>query len=456
MRFFRISKVLVDYFLLNNLNQHRNKFLGLRIKEACEKLGPTFVKFGQLLSLRYDILPERDAKELQKLLDSVEPFSYQLTRKIIKKDLGKYPEEIFEYLDKKPIASASVSQVYRARLKTGEEVAVKVRRPFIGKKIEEDIQIIRRFGKILQFFSSTLKRIRISEVVEELNAILQKEIDFQNELTNIADMQNFLGKYGLKRIRKDLGHIFIPKSYKQLSSKNILTMDFIDGLSMKEILSAPEKPGYDAKKSLKTLICGCLRGMFEDGEYFFHGDPHPANIIVMKNGDVGFVDFGIVGKFTENQNKRASDLFLAVYTQNIDGTIDASMKLAGTHSKKFEPLLREDMRKYLEKTKSSGIGFWFFDIAKIFVKHNIRFPLYLTLFGRANMIFDGLIHSVDPESTALEYLGKELRRGVIKRTFHNITHTNYLAVAYHLSRKLKESPEKINNLINRTYNYFLR
>ena len=452
MRFFKIVRILMEYFVFYRLNSHKNKFFGLRMREACEELGPMFVKFGQLLSMRYDVLEEKDAGELQKLLDSAKPFSYKFTREIIRKDFGKYPEELFQRFDEKPVASASVAQVYRAWLNDGTKVAVKVRRPFIGKLVERDIRIIKGIAKFAQAFSPTLRKIRAVNIVDEMNKALKNEIDFLNEVDNMKKMKDFSGHYSYRKVRSDLGHIFIPDVYDFLCSRNVLTMEFLEGIPMTNFRDVLDDPDYDVKKSIKTLISGSIRGTFDDKKYIFHADPHPANLILMKNGDVGLLDFGIIGEFTQKQNRKSGDLFLAVYTKNLDSAVDSALKLIGVEiGNRKKKIFRQDIKKYLERTEFEGIGYWFLGMTKIFIKNKLGFPIHLTLMGRSNVIFDGLIHSVDPESTTLDYVGEELRKGVLKKLARNIIKTDYLSVLYNLSERFKESPEKLNHFVNRYY-----
>ena len=437
------------YLLFHKLTSHRKKVFGERVRLACEELGPTFIKMGQLLSLRYDILDAADSKELHKLLDGVPPFSYRVAREIIKHDLGGYPEKLFKKFDTEPFASASISQVHKAVLHDGTKVAVKVRRPWIGKPIEQDIKIIRRFITVLQVFSPTLRKLRAVTIVDELHSALLKEIDFRHEASNLEKARKYYGKYTESPVRPELGHIIFPTLYTEFSSYNVLTTEFLSGVTLKDYSDIIGDPQYDIKKSVSTVINGCVREMFNDSHYFFHADPHPANLIIMKNGDIGLIDFGIVGEFDERFTQRANDLFFAVYARNTELVIDNALKLTGTTDKNYRERIRRDVEEYLENTCAEGIGYWFLGVAKIFAKHGIPFPRELTMLGRSNLIMDGLLHMVDPEKTTLDIIGPELKRGIKKRMIKNITNADYFSILYNLTEKVKRNPASFNKAIDR-------
>jgi ubiquinone biosynthesis protein len=379
----------------------------------------------------------------------VPSFPYETAREIIKHDLGKYPEQLFRSFDPEPIASASISQVYKAVMRNGKVVAVKVRRPWIGKPIEQDIAIARRCMKVAQLFSPTLRKTKIIGVVDEINMTLLKEIDFRNEMNNILGSHaHDDGRMG-KKVRKDLGAIFIPQVYPEFCSYNVLTTEFLEGVTLNNYGSVKDDPDYDAVLSVKTLANGAMMSLFEEGHYYFHADPHPANIMLMKGGNVGLLDYGIVGEFDKQFTRQINDLFFAVYLKDVDATLDAMLAFSKVDKRKWKEKLRPEIEEYLAQTSTEGIGFWFMALGKVYAKHGLPVPRKMALFGRMNIIADGLIHMVEPGATTVDFVGPELRRGVQRRMVRNIKEMDYAAVLYNLSEKARRNPEVINRLIEK-------
>ena len=417
---------------------------------ACEELGTTFIKIGQLLSLRYDLISESDGKELQKLLDDVEEVPYDLVREIIKHDFGMYPEELFAKFPKKPIAAASISQVYKAKLHDGTTVAVKVRRPYLRRKIELDIKILRRTMSVAKWFVPILRKIDVERVIDQFGEWLLQEINFKNERKNI-DLLEKNYSFAAGGFRKDLGKIYMPKVYDNFCSSNILTMEFVIGVPLTNASTIMDDPDYDVKKSVLTMVNASIRSLMQDKSTVFNGDPHPANIFLLKNGDVAIIDAGLMGTFSTEQIKRINDLFLAVYTKNTEETVRGILALCDVSYEKYERRLRKDIPLYLEQTRSRGIGFWFIEIIRICIKNKIPPPYLISLMGKANIVMDGLLYMVDKENTTIDMMGEELRRGVWRRIKKNFAETDYGPVLYTLSTKIKRNPEVLNALLERYY-----
>lgn len=441
-----IATVLCTHLVLHRLNRHRHKPLGMRMREAAERLGPTFIKFGQALSTRYELFSEADRKELRKLLDQVPPMDDETIDYLFRFDFGKLPEKMFEEFDRRPLASASIAQVHRAVLKDGTRVAVKIRRPFIGKPITQDIQLLRMLVGLAQLFSGTLRHIQAHRAVNEISTWLMQEIDFENEKENI---EKFRDVYGAReRVREDLGRLVIPDVYEEYCSFSILTMEFIEGTPVTRYEEVMDNPEYDVLQSLMTYGVSPLRKWLLDGYVLIHGDPHPSNILIMKGGDVGLIDFGLIGEITRPQTKYMADLMFAVYLQDLDGAIEHAIRMTGADHT-FADRIRQDMKQYIEQAPEEGIGYWFFESVRIFIKHRAPAPLFLALFGRANITTDGMIEMVSPGTKVLDIMGEELKTCVKRRMASNFRETNYLPVLYKLSEKMKKSPTLLVRLIDR-------
>ena len=452
IRGLKIASILSKYLVFHKFNRHKRKPLGKRIKEACEELGPTFIKFGQILSVRYDLLPADDCKELQKLLDDVKPMPYSTVRDIFLHDFGKEPEEIFTNFDKKPIASASIAQVYKARLKTGEEVAVKVRKPYIGEIIEKDMKIIKFVSYVAQIFSPTLRHLQAHKIVDELTGWMMQEIDFEKEAKGI----DALREYSISFSKGKLGSIFSKvhhlKTYEDYNSKNILTINFVEGIPLNKIHLIRNDSEYDILESLKNGIKSTVATFaLSKTHMVLHADPHPANLIIQKNGHITFIDCGLVTKIKKEHLAMMRKLLLAVYSQDIDETIKNALIMCNVSHKKYHKRIRKDIAAYLEHTKVSSLGYWFMGMVRIFIKHRIPVPYFLSSFGRGAIVFEGAILSYDPAYNSADILKDILKYALHQEIIDNIKDIKYESLLYSMSTKLKESPDILNSFISRYY-----
>ncbi len=445
-RFMEVFARYLEYFLLYKLNKHKKKFLGRRIRECCEKLGITYIKMGQILSMRYDILPDKDCEELQKLLDNTTPISYTEIKNIIRKDFRKSPEQLFTTFEKKPIASASIAQVHKAKIKN-VKVAVKIKRPNIEEQILKDIKVIKSVVSFVQLFSPLLRHVKATKIVKQIESWLLEEIDFKHEARNIERIKKLYKKTETK-LRKDLGKGTFFTTIPKYCKNNVITTQFVEGIPLNKSKTVENNKNYNIKKSLKTYLTGAIRTLFENKTYLFNADPHPANIIAQKNGDAANIDCGIIGYFNEKETKKVKQLLLTVYAQNLEEVIEAILDACNAPPK-FDKKIREDIKIYLKKTPHEGFGFWFVEILRICMKHRVPYPYMFSLFGRMMIVMDGLVKKFFPGKTTLDILGKELRIALRKKLIEEIKDINYDPILYNLVKKAKKSPEQINKLIDK-------
>src|SRR3989344_9437648 len=285
------------------------------LRKTLERLGPTFIKFGQLLSVRPDLVPKEYVKELEKLQDSVPPFPYSEAKSIIEKELGKGLEHLFLDFEKAPIASASISQVYRATLKTGEKVAVKVQRPNVRQIMETDIEIMMYIAKLLENNIEAIKRFKPAKIVQEFKDWTEKEMDFKLEARNAKRFyDNFRGSKT----------VHIPKAYDELTSGKVLTLEFIEGIELHNLREI-KKSRIDYGQVIKNGFEAIMTQVFVHG--IFHADPHPGNIIIMKDNSIAFVDFGIVGYFDENLKNKCIDMLYGIVEQDEELVMETLLSL---------------------------------------------------------------------------------------------------------------------------------
>jgi ubiquinone biosynthesis protein len=457
MGLIKMLKVFLRYFIFHNINYNSGKILGKRIREACEELGPIFIKFGQMLSTKYDILSKEDCLELQNLFDDINPISYEKVCEIFLHDFGQSPEEMYEEFDKIPIASASIAQVYRARLKTGEDVAVKVRRPYVGKNIIRDMNSLINFVRFFEFFSPSLRFVGGVEIAKEMKRWLLEEIDFENEIKNMIDLKICYNFCDGKQYRKDLPCLRLLFPYRDFCSKNIITMNFLDGVPLSKIHLVKNNLDYNPELSLDSYLNASTHAFFHNkGAYLFQADPHPANILILKHGEVASIDCGLIERISQKDIEKTTRLFLAVYSGDVENVVRSMLKVCDVDCFKYAGRIRGDVKEFLKRTPYEGIGFWFMGIVKILVKHRIPVPRFLNAFGRCNFILDGALKSFNSSKTTLDYLEKELKYSLRRKMMRNILDIKYEGFLYNLSEKIRDSPEVANQILNDLYVKFRR
>lgn len=449
VRMLRISLVLAELFFFHKLNSHRRQSLGVRIRAACERLGLVFIKIGQILSTRYDLLARADCEELQNLLDSVSPMPHSEAERVFLEDFGRLPQDCFESFKSAPIASASIAQVYEAVLH-GKKVAVKVRRPGVTATLRSDIIIFRWLARLAQIFSTRLRRIDLQEILNQAEAWMWTETDFRNEARHIETVMHYYYDAVDPEYAAEFGQtIIFPAPHREFCSRNILTMDFLEGVSVRHFRSIAGDPVYDLERSLVTLMRAVLRHWMTGDDLYFHGDPHPSNILIMPDGRVGLLDFGLLGKFDNAQINKTRDLFLAVYAKDVDRAITLAHAVCDFPEMKGDmQIMRADMKNYIETAHRSGLSFWFAELINLCIKHRIPLPYDLVLFGRSQTLMDGIFQMTMPEKKTLDIIGGELARALRRRIVDNIFKTDLAPLAYSFSERLRESPEAATKLLD--------
>ena len=298
-----------------------------RIRMAIEEMGPVHIKFGQMLSNRKDILPEEFIIELQKLQDNVEVEKIDV-RKKLDLELGIDVNDYFSEIEENPMASASIGQVFRAKLKTGEKVVIKIQRENIRPVVEADLGIMKNLAKTLEKYYDVLKRMNISEIVESFEKMLNEELSLNNELNNMLRFANNF---------KNDSRIHVPVVYKTLSNDRILTMEMIEGFKITDAENII-KIGIETKKVARTGLDLYLTQFLKHG--FFHADPHPGNIFIKENGQIVFIDFGAMGRLYPNERELLINLIIYSLKKDVKKMIEIIRELAVkfevADEKKFE------------------------------------------------------------------------------------------------------------------------
>jgi ubiquinone biosynthesis protein len=279
---------------------------GRHLREMLDELGPTFVKFGQLLSTRPDVVPPDIILELRSLQDDVRPFAFTEIERTIREELGQPIERLFLDFDEQPLAAASIGQVHRATLPNGRKVAVKVQRPNAPRQIEADLALMYQAAKLVKERIRALDFIDANEIVDEFSRSIRQELDYRLEARNADGFhKNFAGH----------PHVAVPKVYWSYTRSRVLTLEYLDGVQLADI--DVEHWSLEQRRRLAYLITETWMTMiFRHG--FFHGDPHPANILVLSPERIGLVDFGLTGKLTDDDMSKLTRLFIDAAAENIE------------------------------------------------------------------------------------------------------------------------------------------
>jgi len=380
----------------------------VRLRLTLEKLGPTFIKLGQILSVRPDLIPKEYVKELEKLQYEVPSFPFNEVEKEIKEEFGKPINKIFSSFSKKPIASASISQVHKAVLKN-KKVAVKVQRPKIKEIMERDIEIMLYIARLLDKHIKGIRKYNPVGIVEEFADWTKKELDFRIEAKNAKRFyQNFKGSKT----------VYIPKVYDEFTTSKILTLEYIDGIEIHNIETI-KKRKINLNNLLKNGFNAILTQVFVHG--FFHADPHPGNILVLKN-KIAFVDFGIVGYFDEDLKRKSLDLFLGVVEQDANKVVNSLLEMGVVEEASIDKYaLKMEIHDKIEplqgsKIKDIKISRILEDVLNIAFNYNIRLPMAFILFGKTIVTLEGVALKFDPDFRITESV-RPFVEDIVKRRY---------------------------------------
>lgn len=374
-----------------------------RIRMVCEELGTTFIKFAQIAANRPDVLPDELISELGRFHDHVPFIPAQNIVSVIKEDLGKEPEELFERFDRTPIASASIAQVHRARLIGGKEVVLKIMRPGIDVTIEEDIHILKQLAGLMESYFPQYQAFQPMELVKMFERSIRKELKFSIEGNNMRRFaQQFRGN----------DRIYVPDLYPEFCSDRIICMEFIDGCKITD-LEALEKIGFTGPELALAGINLYFEQVFEHG--FFHADPHPGNIFVMPNKKICFIDYGMMGTVMDSDKELLADLLLAVSNRDVAGLKQALLRFTPEGTVENEKELDYDVIEFFEIYSSMTLdqieGQEIIEgLNAMFFTYKIKIPANLLLLLKALVIIEGVGLFLDPHYNIIANIDPFVRR----------------------------------------------
>ncbi|MCA1903643.1 MAG: AarF/ABC1/UbiB kinase family protein [Cyanobacteria bacterium KgW148] len=378
--------------------------LAIKLRKLLTKLGPAFIKIGQALSTRPDIVPPVYLEELSQLQDQLPSFSNDIAFQFIREELGADPQEVYSEISTKPIAAASLGQVYKGRLHSGETVAIKVQRPGIVKQIALDVFILRSIaGWIMQFVWFVKSDLRA--ILDEFASRIFEEMDYTCEGANA---ERFAQYYG------NLPGIYIPKIYWQYTAKRVLTMEWINGTKLTE-LDSLQKQGFNSRKIIEVGVQCSLRQLLDQG--FFHADPHPGNLLVMEDGRLAYLDFGMMSQVSEEQRYGLIEAIVHLVNRDFRALSEDYVRLGflkpGTDLAKITPALEQVFGTSLVGSVTDLDFKGLTDqLSAIMYDYPFQVPAYYALIIRSLVTLEGIAIGVDPNfkvmSVAYPYVATRL------------------------------------------------
>ena len=412
-----------------------------RIRLALEELGPSFVKFGQGFSNREDLLPPDLIAELQKLQDKVETVPMDI-ESVVAKEFDITPSDFFLDINPQPIATASIAQVYTARLLTGEKVILKIKKPNVQAVIEDDLLLIKDLVKLIGNYSEWGKKLNLKQVVSTFEKSLLEEVSLINEKNNIHQFAiNF----------KDNTDTHVPKVYDDFSNNNVLCMEFIEGFKITDVAALKEKnldPVQLSEKGLKLFATQIL-------EYgFFHADPHAGNILVQNDGKIVFIDFGAVGKIQPNDKEILENMIVGFVAKNPNRIIRNLKKMAISYDIPDDKQFEKDVSEVLEFVHSTSLQ----DIntqeimnkmKDVIANNHINMPGYFYLLFKGIGLIEGVGRTINPDLDIVKTLSPYTKTIIAQRFSPRNLLKNNLSRILDFTDNLDEIPKELKSLLEK-------
>jgi ubiquinone biosynthesis protein len=361
-----------------------------QLADDLEKMGPTFIKFGQLLSSRPDLLPEPYLKALARLQDKVKPFSYAEVEQIVSSELGVRISKAFSFFDEKHLAAASLGQVHRAALRDGRPVVVKVQRPEIRKQIAEDFEVLEEIADFLDEHTDIGRRYRFGKILGEIKSSILQELDYQREASNLTTLAHNL---------KEFPHLLIPLPVLDFSSRSVLTMDYVSGTKI-TALSPIVQLDMDGDALAEELFKAYLKQVLIDG--FFHADPHPGNIFLTDDRRVALLDLGMTGRLNPTMQENLLRLLMAISEGNGEETVKIILRISETSDEfdkaEFTKKASAFVSDQRDQTLSNqDVGKALMEVAKVAAATGLYVPTELTLLGKTLLQLEVVGNTLSPK-----------------------------------------------------------
>lgn len=413
----------------------------VRVRKMLEAMGPTFIKVGQLLGTRPDLVPREFVDEFRGLYDKTTPTPFPEVRQVVEDELNQALEEVFASFDQRPVASASIGQVHFATLHSGERVAVKVQHPGIEERIALDFEILE---PIIAFIERVFAGSRVwqpKKHLDELKTMLAKELDYSYEATNHQRVyENFEGTTGVK----------IPRIFWEHSGRRVLTLEYIDGIKVDDLDGGI--PGLDGESVAEVITHAMAKQIFEDR--IFHADPSPGNLLILDSHTVAFLDFGAVGIVTRRRAERILGLLVGFMRDDLDMVAQNIIELTEKTGEYDPGAFRQDLEKIMEfheAERASAANPRMMDmIIDIAEQHNMLLPSDFMLITRALFQFEGMCRRLDPNYELIEVMGPFIQEMLFTRyTDRERQKEAMVDIGIQMAELVKSAPGRVNSILRK-------
>nr|WP_299201625.1 AarF/UbiB family protein [uncultured Brumimicrobium sp.] len=408
------------------------------LTEDLKKMGPTYVKLGQLLSTRPDLLPSHFMEALATLQDDVDEVEYEVVEEIFKEEIGLRISKAFLSFDKTPLASASIGQVHKAITHDGQLVAVKIQRPGIRKRFIEDLDTLMSLSEKAEKISEVARSYSLHSVIEELRYILLKELDYNLEAQNLTRLKTNL---------KDFQHLFIPAPVMDYCSSRVLTMEFVEGSKVTKI-SPLKSMGLDMEPLIDDLIKGYLKQIIVDG--FAHADPHPGNVYLTPNHQIALMDAGMVAKFSDEMQETILKLMIGLSNYDDARVSELLLSISEYDEKDVDlTLFRKNIARKIQESenqiaKDLKTGRTLIEINQMAAKQNIHIPVNLNVLGKILLNMDQIVATLTPEYDMQKTVKEYVKYLMQKKVKDNIKPGNLMELFLEMKDLTENLPFRLN------------
>ena len=437
--FRQTSSVALNDGLAEEDDEHQFKQTPEELVEDLKAMGPTYIKLGQLLSTRPDLLPDEYLQALANLQDNVSPVPFEEVKEIIEKELGTKISKAFQVFDEKPLASASIGQVHRAELNSGRPVALKVQRPEIVKQFMDDLETLDEMTQMAVKHLETAQTYAIDEVFAELRRILINELDYKKEAQNLKT---------LKKNLQQFEHLIIPAPVDDYSTAKVLTMEFVSGKKITS-LSPLRQMENDFSELVEELVEAYLQQIINDG--FAHADPHPGNIKFTEDNQIALIDLGMVARFTPQLQENLIELLLAISQSNGQKTAQVLLKMSelneDSQKKEFSKTVSDViMESENSRAKDLQTGRILIQLNRLALSTHIKLPVEINILGKILLNLDQIVALLDPEFDLRAAIQRNVHEIMRKKMLSELKPENFFSTLIESKHFIEKMPERMNTI----------
>jgi predicted unusual protein kinase regulating ubiquinone biosynthesis (AarF/ABC1/UbiB family) len=411
------------------------------LADDLEKLGPTFVKLGQLLSTRVEMMPQAYIEALTRLQDKVEPFSFAEVEKIVASELGVRLSKAFSDFESEPMAAASLGQVHKARLRNGRQVAVKVQRPEIRERMIEDLDALEEIAEFLDTHTELGKRYEFGEMLDQFRKSLLRELDYRQEANNLTTLRNQL---------EEFDSIVVPEPISDYTTSRVLTMEYVHGRKVTDI-SPLGRMEFDGNALVEEVFRAYLEQILVNG--FFHADPHPGNVFLTDDYRIALIDLGMVGRVTPGLQEQLLQLLLAIAEGRGDDAADIAIKIGDKKENFDEVPFRRRITEIVAKQQGANVenmqvGRLVLEVTQVSGENNIRVPSELTMLGKTLLNLDQVGRTIAPDFDPNASIRRNAAQIMQQRLVKSLSPGNLFSGVLELKDLLQRLPVRINKILD--------